>query len=116
MPPRYTYWTIIIDGKATAFRAREREELLPTFKQLGKTQPRVSMRWFSKGRLWASPDEERAAEVRAELAQRERRPREWRPGGEHRDPKSSFKPKSAPSAWAKRRAAEGARRDRRRQP
>ena len=30
MPPRYVYWTILIDGKATAFRAREREELLQT--------------------------------------------------------------------------------------
>jgi hypothetical protein len=28
MPPRYAYWTILIDGKATAFRAKESEELL----------------------------------------------------------------------------------------
>ena len=30
MPPRYTFWTILIDRKPTAFRAREKEELLPT--------------------------------------------------------------------------------------
>ena len=29
MPPRYAYWTILIDQKPTAFRAREREELMP---------------------------------------------------------------------------------------
>ena len=30
MPPRYAYWTIIAGGLPTAFRAAEREELLPT--------------------------------------------------------------------------------------
>ena len=30
MPPRYAYWTILIDNKTTAFRARDREELVPT--------------------------------------------------------------------------------------
>jgi hypothetical protein len=34
MPPRHAYWTIILEGKPTAFRAHTREELLPTFKQL----------------------------------------------------------------------------------
>jgi hypothetical protein len=118
MPPRFTYWTLIVDGKPTAFRAKERDELLPTYKQIQRTQPSVVLRWFSKGKLWHSPEEERAAAVRERLAARERqqvaRPREWRPGGSHRDPRAAgFKPKSAPSAWAKRRAAEAERRDRR---
>ena len=34
MPPRHTYWTIILEGKPTAFRAATQEELLPTFKQI----------------------------------------------------------------------------------
>ncbi len=29
MPPRFVFWTLLIDGKPTAFRARDREELLP---------------------------------------------------------------------------------------
>ena len=30
MPPRFAYWTILIDDNPTAFRARDAEELLPT--------------------------------------------------------------------------------------
>ena len=30
MPPRHTYWTIILEGKPTAFRAHTPDELLPT--------------------------------------------------------------------------------------
>ena len=39
MPPRYAYWTILIDNRPTAFRAREKEEMLPTFHQLRRTAP-----------------------------------------------------------------------------
>ena len=59
MPPRYAYWTILIDSKPTAFRAREKEELLPTFRQLRRTNKDVVMKWFARGRLWESRDEER---------------------------------------------------------
>jgi hypothetical protein len=31
MPPRFAYWTILVDEQPTAFRAKEAEELLPTF-------------------------------------------------------------------------------------
>ena len=34
MPPRHTYWTIILEGKPTTFRAHTQEELLPTLRQL----------------------------------------------------------------------------------
>jgi hypothetical protein len=37
MPPRHAYWTILIDNAPTAFRAREKEDLLPTLNQLRRT-------------------------------------------------------------------------------
>ncbi len=55
MPPRFAYWTIILDGVATAFRAREQAELLPTFNQLKKKNPGAIIKWFSGGTLWDSP-------------------------------------------------------------
>src|SRR5262245_26639680 len=92
MPPRYAYWTILIDQKPTAFRAREREELLPTFNQLRRTNSDVVMKWFARGRVWESPEAERAAQ-RAPMPAQERRGREWRPGGLHRDPRDRFQKK-----------------------
>src|SRR5215468_7557105 len=91
MPPRYAYWTILIDQKPTAFRAREREELLPTFNQLRRKNSDVVMKWFARGRIWESPEAERAA--RRAPTQHERRGREWRPGGQHKDPRDRFRPK-----------------------
>lgn len=87
MPPRYAYWTIILEGQPTAFRARSREELLPTLRQLQSRHPDVVLKWFARGRLWESPEEERGASTRAG----ERRGPSWRPGGEHRDPRERFK-------------------------
>lgn len=89
MPPRYAYWTILIDQKPTAFRARERDDLLPTLNQLRRTNSDVVMKWFARGRIWDSPEAERAAQ-RAPKPPRERRDREWRPGGLHRDPRDRF--------------------------
>ena len=93
MPPRYAYWTILIDQQPTAFRAKDREELLPTFAQLQRKNPDVVMKWFARGRLWDSPEQ-------AQWSQRnlppvsERRGPEWRPGGKHEDPRARFdKPK-----------------------
>jgi hypothetical protein len=93
MPPRYAYWTILIDQKPTAFRARDREELLPTFNQLRRTSSDVVMKWFARGRVWESPEAERAAQ-RAPRPKRELRGREWRPGGLHRDPRDRFQKKA----------------------
>jgi len=87
MPPRYSYWTILAGGLPTAFRATEREELLPTFRRLRDKHPDAEMKWFARGRLWVSPE---AAQSDLERA-RERRDRDWRPGGEHRDPRQKFK-------------------------
>ena len=95
MPPRYAYWTILIDQKPTAFRAREREELLPTFHQLGRKNTDVVMKWFARGRLWDSPEQAQAA-LRAPKAPVEKRGDASRPGGEHRDPRERFKKRSQP--------------------
>lgn len=95
MPPRYAYWTILIDNAPTAFRAKLQEDLLPTLKQLQNKQPTAIFKWFSRGRLWDSPEQERDAYRARRPAGRqpagERRGREWRPGGEHRDPRDRFK-------------------------
>jgi hypothetical protein len=144
MPPRFAYWTIILDGTPTSFRTREQAELLPTFNQLKKKNPGAIMKWFSGGTLWDSPEqasekrrlererlynEARAREERArEERPREGRPaegeprpaprprssaprtgvprraRDWRPGGEHRDPKDKYKlpPGEARKRWKRR--------------
>ncbi len=96
MPPRFTFWTIIIDGRPTAFRAAEREDLLPTLKQLQAKSPTAVMKWFARGRVWESPEEARRARSEEEASVRkaaleERRGREWRPGGQHKDPREKFK-------------------------
>jgi hypothetical protein len=95
MPPRYHYWTIILEGKPTAFRAHAQEELIPTLRQLQARHPDAVMKWFARGRLWESQDQERAeALARRRPAARsavDRRSRDWRPGGEHKDPRDRFK-------------------------
>ena len=91
MPPRYAYWTILIDRKATAFRARDRDDLLPTLHQLRRTNTDVVMMWFARGRLWESPEAELAARIASRQAPKERRGPQWRPGGAHADPRARFK-------------------------
>ena len=44
MPPRFAYWTILAGGLPTAFRAAEREELLPTFKRIQEKHPDAVMK------------------------------------------------------------------------
>src|SRR4051812_19172104 len=108
MPPRYAYWTIIAGGLPTAFRAADRDELMPTFQRIKEKHPDAEMKWFARGKLWESQDAARAADRRGggsprggrtersfvssepRRPQGERRPREWRPGGEHRDPRQKF--------------------------
>jgi len=99
MPPRYAYWTIIAGGLPTAFRAAEREELLPTFQRIKDKHPDAQMKYFARGKLWESPEAMRAAERRGDRGHRrpdearhnrEPRTRDWRPGGDHRDPRQKF--------------------------
>lgn len=97
MPPRYTYWTILAGGQPTAFRAKDRKELLSTFKQIRRKQPDAEIKWFARGRLWESPEDvlrekpfgQKSKEGRSEKL--EDRGRNWRPGGNHRDPRQAFK-------------------------
>lgn len=94
-------WVILVGDVPTSFRAREREDLVPAFKQLQRTQPTVKLRWFERGKVWESPDAAQAALKLAATAAREKRPRrepgaeprrgrDWRPGGEHKDPRARF--------------------------
>jgi hypothetical protein len=97
MPPRYAYWTILAGGLPTAFRAADREELLPTFRRLKEKHPDAEMKYFARGKLWSSPEEMREGDRgggRDPLRKGPpgpRRGRDWRPGGEHRDPRQPFK-------------------------
>jgi len=126
MPPRFAYWTILIDDKPTAFRAREREELQPTFIQLQRKSANVIMRWFARGKLWESRDAEREDFQRQRLAataprerkgdgpRPERRGSDWRPGGSHKDPRDRFKKKNRPErAWSEKEPSHPKPRDRR---
>jgi hypothetical protein len=90
MPPRYAYWTILIDGKATAFRAHEREELLPTFNQLARKNSDIVMRYFARGRLWDNPEQAQWANRNPDVRPAQPRERSWRPGGQHKDPRARF--------------------------
>lgn len=85
MPPRYAYWTIIAGGLPTAFRTAAREELLPTFQRIKEKHPDAQMKYFARGKLWESPEAARAADKR-----RDARSPDWRPGGDHRDPRQKF--------------------------
>jgi len=161
MPPRFAYWTIILDGVPTSFRARERDEILPLFNQLKRKNPGALLKWFSGGKLWDSPEqakEERLLErvrdfrdqrdregrdfrasqgdrrgfgdrpmgprpdrpkgpppdrapwegsdsaPRAEHPKEPRRSKDWRPGGEHKDPRDKYKlpPGEARKRWKQR--------------
>lgn len=87
MPPRFAYWTILAGGLPTSFRAADREDLLPTLRRLQERHPDAEMRWFQRGKLWESPEAAREA-LQKIIAPRGR---DWRPGGEHRDPRETFK-------------------------
>ena len=76
------------------------QELLPTLTQLKRTNQDVAMKWFARGKLWESPEAERAAERRPAFTG-EKRGADWRPGGAHKDPRDRFKKKHRPErAWS----------------
>lgn len=87
MPPRHAYWTILLEGQPTAFRAADVEELLPTFNRLREKHADTVMKWFERGRLW---DSREAARQSSGRGTKEPRGRSWRPGGEHRDPREKY--------------------------
>ena len=90
MPAPHSFWVILIGKTPTSFRAKAREDLVPTLRQLQRTQSDVTLRWFERGKVWESPEAAIGAAKLAETTARERRSKEWRPGGEHRDPKARF--------------------------
>lgn len=88
--PSHAFWVIVAGTTPTAFRARERETLLPTLKQLQRTQPDVHLRWFDRGKLWDSPIAAREALYAQRKMRSDRKPG-WRPGGNHADPRERYK-------------------------
>src|SRR3954470_19387004 len=118
MPPRFAYWTILIDNKPTAFRARDQQELLPTVAQLKRKNEHVELKWFAQGQLWDSPEAQHAA-GRRPGAPPEKRGGDWRPGGQHKDPRARFdkeaqrrKKREQRAEWNASRSADVVRRDR----
>ena len=68
MPPRYAYWTILVDEQPTAFRASSQEDLMPTFKRLKEKNPTAKMMWWQNGKLWPSRvDAQEAMHARGEM-------------------------------------------------
>ena len=84
MPPRYAYWTIIVDDQATAFRAGSLEDIMPTFNRLKEKQPSAKLMWFQSGKLWPSRvDAREAMQVRGDRG-RDRDPRQARSSSDDR--------------------------------
>src|SRR2546423_1660025 len=48
MPPRHTYWTIIVGNQPTAFRSATQDELLPTLRQLQSKHADAVMMWYAR--------------------------------------------------------------------
>lgn len=81
MPPRFAYWTILVDNRPTAFRAATIEDIMPTFNRLKEKQPTAVLRWFQQGQLWNTPLDAREALLkRREQGRKRGRPRTASPG------------------------------------
>jgi hypothetical protein len=95
VPPRYVYWTIIVDGQPTAFRSGSLEDIMPTFNRLKEKQPTAELKWFQNGQLWPSRhDAQDFARARGERG-RAKDPRQSDTGGEKRwDAKPAWKTRS----------------------
>jgi hypothetical protein len=101
MPPRYAYWTILVDNQPTAFRAGAQEDLMPTFKRLKEKHPSAVMMWFQNGKLWNSRlDAQEAMRARGEMG---RRGDERQSGFRDRD----RRPPAAPSRRPERPRTDG---------
>lgn len=98
------FWVILAGDTPTAFRGKDRDALLPTLHQLQRTQPDITLKWFERNRLWTDPGEARDAQRAERMTRRIRRP-EWRPGGDHFDPRARPKtPRDVKRARFKQRA------------
>jgi hypothetical protein len=83
-------WIIVAGATPTSFRSRYREDLVPTLHQLQRKQSDVRLLWFEHNRFWESQEQAEAA-LLAERARTPGRGRDWRPGGEHKDPRAKYK-------------------------
>ena len=100
MPPRYAYWTILVDDQPTAFRAGAKEDLLPTFNRLKEKHASATMMWFQNGKLWPSRlDAQEAMRARGEMGRRG----DTRQGGGFRDRPSSPRARRPESPGASER-------------
>jgi hypothetical protein len=93
VPPRFAFWTILIDDKPTAFRAQHREDLQPTVRQLSRANPNIVMKWFARGRLWDSPEQARWAQTNVPR-KRDKRDPKWRPSAGSQEVRTSSPPRS----------------------
>lgn len=114
MPPRYAYWTIIVDEQATAFRAGSLEDIMPTFNRLKEKQPSAKLMWFQSGKLWPSRvDAREAMQMRGERG-RDRDPRQarepgttaWKPRSDSARPAWKTRDDSERPAWKGKSSAE----------
>ena len=94
MPPRYAYWTIIVDDQPTAFRSGSQEELMPTFNRLKAKNATAVMMWFQNGKLWPSRvDAQEMMHARGEMGRR---------GDEKQAGRGSFREGGAASSFRAR--------------
>jgi hypothetical protein len=84
---RTQFWTILIGADPTSFRASNKDTLIPTLKQLQRQHPESVIRWYERGALFDSPEQAREEFGRRDA---EKRSKEWRPGGQHRDPRAKY--------------------------
>ena len=89
MSSKHAFWVIVDGNTPTAFRSPRREDLLAVLHQLQRTQPRATLKWFDRGRLWESPVQAREDMLARRRAKPDRRP-DWRPGGSHVDPRAKY--------------------------
>lgn len=95
MPPRYAYWTILVDGQPTAFRSGALEDIMPTFNRLKEKQPTAELKWFQNGQLWPSRhDAQDFMRARGDRG-RERDPRQASASAEGTADKSEGRPERA---------------------
>lgn len=86
MPPRYAYWTIVVDNQPTAFRSASVEELIPTFNRLKARQPTAVLKWCQDGKMWDSRLEAREAQFqRGQEGRRRDKHQQSRPSSLKRD-------------------------------
>jgi hypothetical protein len=97
MPPRYAYWTILVDDQPTAFRSGSQEELMPTFNRLQQKHASAKMMWWQNGKLWNSRlDAQEAMRARGEI-------------GRSRDVRQPALSERRPTASDSRRESKGGR-------